>query len=128
MRKIRRDKLVARCARMGELLQKKLAPLRELPAVGDVRGLGLLAGVEFVADKKTKAPFPRSERFAETFVAQALAQGLVVWPNVGHADGTNGDLIMVAPPFVVSESELDEIAGRLSAALAKTVEVRHVRA
>ena len=55
--------------------------------VGDVRGLGLLAGIEFVADKRTKAPFPRRLKFAETFVAAAQDAGLIVWPNVGHADG-----------------------------------------
>ena len=85
---------------MGRRSHARLAALRELPCVGDVRGRGLLAGVEFVADPETRAPFPRSARFAEAFAAAALDAGLVVWPNVGQADGVNGDLAMLAPPFV----------------------------
>ncbi|HXT02225.1 MAG TPA: aminotransferase class III-fold pyridoxal phosphate-dependent enzyme, partial [Elusimicrobiota bacterium] len=115
--------LVQRSAEMGAVLHRKLEALLELPSVGDVRGLGLLAGIEFVADKKTKAPFPRSLKFAESFVSAALEAGLVVWPNVGHADGENGDLVMVAPPFTVSESEIDEIVARFKTAL----EACHVR-
>ena len=90
--------------------------------MGDVRGRGLLAGVEFVADPVTRAPFPRSARFAETFAAAALDHGLVVWPNVGQADGVNGDLAMLAPPFVVSHDEIDLIVQRFGAALRATVE------
>jgi adenosylmethionine-8-amino-7-oxononanoate aminotransferase len=90
--------------------------------VGDVRGRGLLAGVEFVADKSTGAPFPRSVRFAETFAAAALEAGLVVWPNVGQANGRDGDLAMLAPPFVVTESEIDEIVQLFGQALHVTEE------
>ncbi len=112
---------------MGAVLQKKLSALLDLPFVGDVRGLGLLAGVEFVADKKTKAPFPRAMKFAEAFVAAAQDAGLVLWPNTGHADGENGDLVMFAPPFIVTEAELDEIVARFRLAYAQTVEVTHAR-
>lgn len=127
VRHIKSKKLVARSAEMGIVLQSKLSALLDLPFVGDVRGLGLLAGVEFVADKKTKAPFPRAMKFAEAFVAAAQDAGLVLWPNTGHADGENGDLVMFAPPFIVSESEIDEIAARFRLAYAKTVEVTHAR-
>ncbi len=113
VRHIKKEKLVARCAKSGELLHRKLAALRDLPLVGDVRGLGLLAGIEFVADKTTKAPLPRSARYAEAFVDAAQKAGLVLWPNVGHADGENGDLVMVAPPFTITEAEIDEIVARL---------------
>lgn len=119
---IKNHALVARCERVGRLLEKKLAPLIALPGVGDVRGIGLLAGVEFVSDKKSKAPFPRSARFAETFTQNAQDAGLIVWPNVGQADGVNGDLAMLAPPFVISDNELDELVKRFEAALKKTVD------
>jgi adenosylmethionine-8-amino-7-oxononanoate aminotransferase len=110
---------------MGTVLHEKLAALKDLPAVGDVRGLGLLAGIEFVADKKTRAPFPRSLRFAESFVSAAREAGLIVWPNVGHADGESGDLVCVAPPFTITEAEIDELISRFKAALEKTLEACH---
>lgn len=109
--------LVERCARIAPVFHDKLQRLRDLPAVGDVRGRGLLAGVEFVADKATRAPLPRTQKFAERFTAAAQQAGLIVWPNVGHADGVNGDLAMLAPPFIVTEEEIDEIVERFSRAL-----------
>jgi hypothetical protein len=111
--------LVERCAKMGRVLHERLAPLAQLPHVGDVRGRGLLAGIEFVEDKATREPFPRAAHFAETFADAALDAGLTVWPNVGHADGTSGDLAMVAPPFIVTEEEIDEIVRRFADALEK---------
>src|SRR5919112_894797 len=107
---------------MGAVLHRRLATLLERPYVGDVRGRGLLAGVEIVADRATREPFPRERGVAEAVTAAALDAGLVVWPNVGHADGTNGDLVMLAPPFVVSEAEIDEIVGRFTTALQGAVE------
>src|SRR2546429_20399 len=121
VRYLKEHRLVARCAEMGKELQRRLAPLGRLPHVGDVRGRGLLAGVEFVEDKETRAPLPRTSKFAETFVGAAHGEGLVLWPNVGHADGTNGDLVMVAPPFIITERELDELVERFTAALEATV-------
>ncbi len=117
---IKKNKLVDRAAKMGKVLQKKLTALAELPGIGDARGLGLLAGVEFVEDKASKKPFPRSLKFAETFTRNAQDEGLVVWPNVGQADGERGDLAMIAPPFTISEKEIDELVRRFTAALKKT--------
>ena len=127
VRHIKKHDLVTRCAEMGVVLHRKLSALLALPSIGDVRGLGLLAGIEFVADKKTKAPFSRSLRFAETFVAKAQDAGLIVWPNTGHADGENGDLVMVAPPFIIARDEIDEIVARFKTALDHTLEALHVR-
>ena len=128
MRYLKRNKLVERCARMGRVLHERLRPLADLPYVGDVRGRGLLAGIEFVEDKASRAPFPRSAKFAERFADAALDAGLTVWPNVGHADGTNGDLVMVAPPFIVTEEEIGEIVSRFTKALEKTLSKLKVRA
>ena len=114
---LRKYKLVQRCAEMGPVLQNRLARLTALPYVGDVRGLGLLAAVELVMDKETRAPFAREARVAERLTAASLEAGLVVWPNVGHADGKCGDLVMVAPPFIVTEEEIDMIVDRLETAL-----------
>jgi len=126
LRYLKAHRLVERCARMGILLAEKLGALRALPAVGDVRGKGLLAGIEFVADKATKAPFPRALRFAETFTACALEVGLVVWPGVGQAGG-EGDLVMLAPPFIISPAEIEEISALFGQALLLTLEACHVR-
>ena len=117
IRYLRHHQLIERSAAMGQALHRELQALRGLPFVGDVRGRGLLAGVEFVADVETRAPFPRNRGFAERFTALALEEGLVVWPNVGQADGTNGDLVMLAPPFIISEEEIRELVRRFSRAL-----------
>lgn len=109
IRYLRQHRLVERSATMGRVLHAKLAALAGLPHVGDVRGRGLLAGIEFVADKATRAPFPRAAHFAERFAEAAQSRGLMVWPNVGDADGTNGDLVMIAPPFVITEEQVGEI-------------------
>jgi hypothetical protein len=121
VRHLRTHALLSRCAALGPVFHRKLQALRELPHVGDVRGRGLLAGVEFVLDKDSRAPFPRGRKLAETFVEAALEAGLMVWPNVGHADGTNGDLVCLAPPFVITEGELDELVGRFTRALERTL-------
>jgi adenosylmethionine-8-amino-7-oxononanoate aminotransferase len=114
---IDRHALVRRAEGMGRVLHAHLDRLRRHPFVGDVRGRGLLAGVEFVVDAATRAPFDRSTRFAERFTRAAQDAGLVVWPNVGHADGVRGDLVMIAPPFVITEPEIEEIVTRFESAL-----------
>ena len=109
--------LVDRCHAMGAVFHQRLQALRDLPAVGDIRGKGLLAGIEFVRDKTTRAPFPRASKFAERFAQAAQDAGLIVWPNTGQANGTDGDLAMLAPPFIVSEEEIEEIVTRFARAL-----------
>lgn len=126
VRHLERHGLVERCRRMGALLHSRLEALRDLPGVGDVRGRGLLAGVELVQDKATRAPFPRRLRVAEALSEAALRAGLMTWTNVGQANGTDGDLCCLAPPFVIDEAELDELVERLGGALEETVNgVRH---
>jgi hypothetical protein len=102
---------------MGEILQKSLGELREHPNVGDVRGRGLLAGIEFVEDKQSRKPFHPSVRMAETFTQAAQELGLVVWPNSGYTAQENGDLVLVGPPFIINESEISELVQRFRAAL-----------
>jgi adenosylmethionine-8-amino-7-oxononanoate aminotransferase len=94
---------------MGRVLQGRLQDLCASPWVGDVRGRGLLAGIEFVADKETRRPFPRHLRFAETFTEVALQLGLITWAHWGQLDDGTGDLIMLAPPFTISETQIDDM-------------------
>jgi hypothetical protein len=126
VRLLKRERLVERCARLGVVLHQRLAALGDLAHVGDVRGRGLLAGVEFVEDKVTRAPFPRAAKFVEAFMEAAQEAGLVVWPNVGHADGVNGDLVVMAPPFIITEPEIDQIVTRFTSA--HTAALKAVRA
>jgi adenosylmethionine-8-amino-7-oxononanoate aminotransferase len=119
---LRRHRLIERARDMGPLLHQQLAGLRSSPMVGDVRGRGLLAGVEFVADKDTRQPFPASARVAEKVAASALELGLVVWPNAGHLSDGTGDIVLLAPPFIVTEEQIHEISLLLGQAITRTAE------
>jgi adenosylmethionine-8-amino-7-oxononanoate aminotransferase len=111
------ERLIERAAAIGERLFALLRPLAGHPHVGDVRGRGLMAGIELVADQARRRPFPRAEKRAEALAAAAFERGLIVYPSGGCADGINGDIVMIAPPFVVSEDELREIADILDRSL-----------
>jgi adenosylmethionine-8-amino-7-oxononanoate aminotransferase len=121
LRYIAQHQLVERCRRMGELLHRKLQRLTKHPNVGFIRGRGLLAGIELVSATTRKA-FPRSAHVAEELTRIALDEGLIVWPNVGHADGKEGDVVLLAPPYVVTEEELEEMVSRLDTAITRTME------
>ncbi|TFG57560.1 MAG: aspartate aminotransferase family protein [Candidatus Aminicenantes bacterium] len=109
--------LLARCERAGDVLWRRLEPLFSRPHVGDIRGLGLLVGIEFVKDKKRKTPFPRGKKYVEKFMAAAIKNGLFLWPNVGHAGGADGDLVMVAPPFVIKDREIGLLRDKIASTL-----------
>jgi adenosylmethionine-8-amino-7-oxononanoate aminotransferase len=117
LRYIKRRDLVARCRAIAPQLHQELESLREIAIVGDVRGRGLLAGIELVADRASRAPFPRQMRIAERVAAAALEEGLTVWPNVGQANGTDGDLVLIAPPFIIDTWEIQELVARLGKAI-----------
>jgi adenosylmethionine-8-amino-7-oxononanoate aminotransferase len=95
--------------------------LRDLDAVGDIRGLGLLYGVEFVADKKTKAPFAPQKNFAGLVGQACLRRGLLVYPMQGCADGVAGDHLLIAPPAVISAEEIRWAVEQIRAAVFETV-------
>jgi len=97
-----------------------LETLRDLPAVGDVRGIGLLWGVEFVADKSAKRPFPPGQNFAGRVATAAVKRGLLVYPMQGCVDGTSGDHLLIAPPAVITKEQIDWAAGQLREAIAET--------
>jgi adenosylmethionine-8-amino-7-oxononanoate aminotransferase len=109
--------LVERARVMGERLRARLEPLRAHPHVGDVRGRGLMIGVELVADKEARRPFPRAEGRAEAVGAECFRRGLVTYPSGGGARGIDGDVILLAPPFVLTEAELEEMAAVLAGSL-----------
>jgi adenosylmethionine-8-amino-7-oxononanoate aminotransferase len=111
------DRLIDNAERMGERLVSGLRVLADLPMVGDVRGVGLLAGVEFVADRASKRPFPAALGVAERVRTAALEEGLSIYPGGGTVAGTAGDHILIAPPYIITAAEVDELVSRLSRAL-----------
>jgi len=118
LRKLRADGLVEASRIKGERLLKELtAGLGSHPNVGDVRGLGLMVGVELVADRETKRPFARADRVTERLVAACKQDGLLLYSSTGSADGTDGDLLMFGPPFVISDEELSDAVAKTSAAV-----------
>jgi adenosylmethionine-8-amino-7-oxononanoate aminotransferase len=117
LRYMRQHNLVERCAVMGAVLHQRLEELRAFSSVGDIRGRGLLAGIEFVADRRTRRPYAPSERVAERFAAAALQQGLIVWPNSSQLEDGSGDLVLLAPPYVIEREQIEEIVLALSRAM-----------
>jgi adenosylmethionine-8-amino-7-oxononanoate aminotransferase len=111
------EQLVERAARMGDTLFELLDPIRRHPHVGDVRGRGLMAGIEIVADTRTRRPFARVSKTAEAVAKRAFEHGVILYPSSGFAAGTDGDVVMIAPPFVVTEGELQEIVSVLDRTL-----------
>jgi adenosylmethionine-8-amino-7-oxononanoate aminotransferase len=111
--------LFGRVAPAALALCNALAPLLSHRHIGDVRGLGLLVGVEFVRDRSTRAPFEPSEAIAEKIRAAAMHEGVLVYPTQGCADGARGDHILLAPPFIITPEESALIATALASALAK---------
>ncbi len=120
LRRLRDGNLVDASAAKGERLLKSLAEaLDDVAIVGDVRGLGLMIGIELVADRGTKAPFPRAAQVTERALAAAREDGLLLYSSTGHVDGLDGDLLLLGPPFVVSDEELDLLIERTTAAIAR---------
>ena len=118
LRVLRERELVARAASLGERLRGELASaLADTPIVGDVRGLGLMIGIEFVRDPGTKEPFARADRVAERVATAARDQGLLLYPSTGHVDGRDGDLIMLGPPFVLTDDDAATLVERTVAAV-----------
>ncbi|MGH8675704.1 MAG: aminotransferase class III-fold pyridoxal phosphate-dependent enzyme, partial [Burkholderiales bacterium] len=113
------DGLLARVKPLGALLEKKLrAAFGAHPNVGDIRGRGLFWGIELVSDRATKQPFDGTVRLHARVKKEAMAAGLMCYPMGGTIDGARGDHVMLAPPFIVEEAQLDELVDKLGRALA----------
>lgn len=117
---IEKHKLVQRSAELGAYFLKKLDTLYEHPSVGDVRGLGIFAGVEFVSDKESKDPFPPEVRFTQRVLNRCFDNGLLVYPGTATVDGLRGNHIQVAPPLIVTRPQIDEIVKILDKSISET--------
>ncbi|MEV8468065.1 aspartate aminotransferase family protein [Fluviibacterium sp. DFM31] len=114
--------LPARAAQMGEKLQSALeAALGQHPNVGDIRGRGLFRGIELVADRDSKTPLDPALGTAAKVKKAALAQGLICYPMSGTRDGKQGDHILLAPPFIIEDDQIDELVTKLTAALTEVL-------
>jgi adenosylmethionine-8-amino-7-oxononanoate aminotransferase len=110
LRYLQEHHLVEAAHLQGEKLGQKLeTALGDHPNVGDIRGQGLLWGVEFVSDRISKEPFPAERGLAKKIGDSAFERGLIIYPVSGNVDGRRGDQIVIAPPFIVTDEQLDEI-------------------
>jgi adenosylmethionine-8-amino-7-oxononanoate aminotransferase len=96
--------------------------LQAHPIVGDVRGLGLMAGLEFVRDRASREPFPAEAQVAKLVARIALQNGLVTYPGTGMADGVRGDVISLFPPLIFTAGHVDELVDKLDATLTQVEE------
>ncbi len=117
-----RHNLPARTVEMGETLHDALqAEFGQNPFVGDIRGRGLFRGLELVSNRAEKTPFDPSLGIAAKIKKSALAEGLICYPMSGTRDGRLGDHILLAPPFVIQETQIGEMVTKLSKAIAAVV-------
>jgi len=90
--------------------------------VGDIRGRGLFVGLEFVADRETREPFAPELNVAGRLKAATFENGLICYPAGGTADGTRGDHVLLAPPFIISEAQLEELVDKLEKSLGQVMD------
>lgn len=118
VRVIERDNLLEAVRSRGARLEDALVErFGNHPHVGEIRGRGLFRGIEFVADRVTREPFDPARRLHEAIKSCAMERSLICYPGGGTVDGTRGDHVLLAPPFVVSEEEIDLLVDRLGAAV-----------
>jgi adenosylmethionine-8-amino-7-oxononanoate aminotransferase len=112
---VTREKLVERVAANEQKFKTMIADaLHGVEALGDIRGRGYFMAVELVADQKTKTPFPAEHKLFMKIRQQTFADGLICYPVGGNADGINGDVVILAPPYNATDAELTEIVDKLA--------------
>jgi adenosylmethionine-8-amino-7-oxononanoate aminotransferase len=122
-RVIQRDQLLPRVQAQGEYLSSRLRQrLGDHPHVGDIRGRGLFMGVELVSDRISKVPFNPDLKLHARIKAQAMQNGLMIYPMGGTIDGRAGDHILLAPPFIVTEQQIDEIVDLLGRSIEQSIQ------
>jgi len=115
---IRRENLLSNVKAMGSLLEERLkARFGNHHHVGDIRGRGLFQAIELVEDRASKRPFDPSRKVNAAIKKEAMARGLMVYPMGGTIDGVTGDHVLLAPPFIVTQEDVDRIVDRLGEAV-----------
>jgi len=116
-------KLIPRVKTQGDKLMAALyAQFGQHPNVGDIRGRGLFQGVELVADRETKAPFDPARKIAPKIKKAAFDAGMICYPMSGTIDGQTGDHVLLAPPFIISDAQIDELVQKLAGAIDKALQ------
>lgn len=111
-------KLVDRSRKLGKYLREQLqATFGDHPHVGEIRGRGLFVGMEFVRDRDSRAPFEPETGFHNLVGDAAFELGLILYPTGGTIDGRRGDHVLIAPPFIITRSQIDRLVGILGRAL-----------
>ncbi len=111
------EELLTDVRTLGRELRDALKPMESHPHVGDIRGLGLMYGIELVADAETKAPFDPARKVSKRVFEACLDDGVYVYPGSGSVDGTAGDHLLLGPPFVTSEESIHEITDVVTGAV-----------
>ena len=107
---IEKHQLVQKVKVQGEyLLQRLQDELKESKIIGDIRGKGLMIGVEFVSDKSTKHPFNKRLSITNKIVEKAREKGLLIYPSSAGREGVHGDAIIISPPFIITKKQIDEL-------------------
>ncbi len=115
---IKEENLVKNSARMGTLLGAMLAAhFGDHPHIGDIRGRGLFWALEIVEEKSSKQPYPAEKHVAWRLWKEAFNLGLITYASQGCADGRNGDLLILGPPLIIQEEELEQILSKLRQAI-----------
>lgn len=117
---IEREGYVENSAVQGEYLINKMQDLYKYPIVGDIRGKGLMIGLEFVKDKATKEPFDTKVKLNSKITNHCLDAGIVPYPGGGSVDGVRGDHILITPPINITKEEVDILFDGLETAIKKT--------
>jgi len=105
---IERENLIERAREMGEYLGERLETLKSFPIVGDIRGLGLMRGIEFVKDRETKESFPADKNLKMGIILNCILRGVFFYPGYYEDEKGRGDHIMMAPPFIISREQIDK--------------------
>lgn len=110
--------MVSRAAEVGQYFGDALkSAFEQHPNVGDIRGRGMFRGLEFVTDKQSKAPFDPDAKLAARLKAKAMENGLICYPMSGTIDGRHGDHVLLAPPFICTHNQIDELVDKLATSL-----------
>jgi len=113
IRLMERDRLVERALNMGKVVGQKLRQyLAESPYVGEIRGIGMMWGIELVQDKNSLRPFPRAEKITERLWDALFDHGVIVYKATGLA-GVDGDALMLSPPYIITEADLEQVINQM---------------